>query len=110
MPILKEAIESLHEADLEIQKSLTSLKILMHQSSTSVDEGKCIKSYKRELEMESELKWLSSFLDRQKTVCRSELDAAKESINRDLLRSKCEQLERAFKVYVDEDNEDFGEE
>lgn len=110
MPVLREAIESLHEAELETQKTLTHLKVLMEKSSSSLDNNRPIGSYKCELEIETELKWLSDFLDWQKNICIAELNDAKESINTKLLREKCKQLEDAFKADTDDENEDFGEE
>lgn len=108
--VIREALETTSEAEREVQKTITAIKVLNYQSEQSLGGGKFIKAYKRELDIETELKWLSDYLNRQKRVVISEMLDAKENLNKECLRVKCKQIESMFQNIEDDENEDFGEE
>lgn len=108
--VIKESLESTNEVAQEVQKTITAIKVPCYKSATHLEAGRFIKVYKEELELETELKWLSEYLGRQKKVCREEACAAKEAINKQCLQMKCRQIENMFQNIESDENEDFGEE
>ncbi|KAI5176503.1 hypothetical protein PAEPH01_2318 [Pancytospora epiphaga] len=108
--VLRETLESVHEAELEIQRCISRMKTQIYGADKELEQGRHIKAYKKELELETELKWLSDFLQRQKREVEEELEASKVEINKEMLRIRCKQIEDMFNQVDDDDNEDFGEE
>lgn len=106
--VLRETPETGNEAARETQKSITALKVLRHQADGHIADGCYIKAYRRELEIESELRWLAEYLVRQEDVCRREMQTVREGISIRGLRLKCRLMEGTSQQLIDE--EDFGEE
>lgn len=105
----KETFETTREAEREIQSMITYLKEHNHLSAKHINAENYIKSYKEELGIEGELKWLREFLEGEKQECEDEVRRFKESISTEGLRIKCRQIENAMKSYFPDDNEDYGD-
>lgn len=108
--VLNETLEALNDVSKNIQKTITNLKVHNYVSENMINDMKYIKAYKSELEMESELKLLSSFLEKQKNEFLQEMRKSVESASKEALLLKCKKIEDMFQQDVEYENEDFGEE
>lgn len=105
----KETFETTREAEREVQNTITYLKEHSYLSAKYVSTENYIKSYKEELGIEGELKWLRDFLESEKQECEDELRRFKESISTEGLKIKCRQIENAMKSCFSDDAEDYGD-
>lgn len=105
----KETFTSTKEAEIEAQNTITFLKEYGFLDTKYVQEGKYIKSYKKELEIEGQLRRLSDFMDQLKHEAKAELKAFKASISAECLKIKCRQVENELKAKFSDDEEDYGD-
>lgn len=108
MPI-GDSLESQHEAFLSIQEAITNIKVLRDQADRFLDDKKYIKAYKRELEIEAQLRALAGILSVQEKACEKEANTIKENISIEAMKLKCKAID--YQMF-DQENEydDFGEE
>jgi len=94
--------ESLNEASLEIQKTITHLKELSYSSKENIKKEKYIKSYKAEFALQNELKYLSKYLLNHREVCRKEAVENNEEISKQWLKLKIRQIEEEIEQSLDD--------
>ncbi|KAI5150514.1 hypothetical protein ENBRE01_1542 [Enteropsectra breve] len=102
-------LETLKEIKLEVCKSLTALKRNRYMSRKYTNESRYIKAYKREFEIQQELKWLANFINNHQSAVQEEIDQFSEKRAVCMLKNRCEQINNVFQEDNLED-EDFGDE
>lgn len=105
----KEAFSSTIETEKEVQRFITYLKEHGFNSERHINNGNYIKSYKEEVGIESQLKALNVFFQREVEYAEQELAAFKESVSVSCLKNKCRSIERCFQMFSDEED-DYGDE
>lgn len=106
----KETLETIHETEKEVQRFMTELKEHSYSSTKKTGEGRYIKAYKEELEIEKELKFLCDFLKGEKRETEEELKEFKQGVAKECLKMKCKQIDRRIEEEFSIEDEDFGEE
>lgn len=106
----KETLETIRETEKEVQKFITKLKEHSYNSKKKSENGKFIKAYKDELEIEKELKFLCDFLKSEKVETAKELKAFKAGVAIECLKMKCKQIDKKIEDEFSMEDEDFGEE
>ncbi len=108
--VLSETLESLNDFTRDIAKTITKLKVLSDKSDKMIEDKKYIKAYKSELDIESELRYLALFLEKNKSIPSIEMRKSIESASKEALFLKCKKIENMFQQDADNDDDDFGEE
>jgi len=107
--IFRETFNSTVESEKEAQRFITYLKEHAYNSERHLKSQNYIKAYKAELKIESQLKALNVFFQREVEKAEEDLVAFNESVSKSCLKARCKKIEQAIQMFSDDDEEDFGD-